>query len=385
MDLTSLIADELEERQKSLQGAWIFGPDDLQSSGSIEESLFAFLNTKTHLRDLHLGGISTVDHVVSILNNFDRIPNELRRLTVHVPDPNILDELLGSDKWQKYQQTYKPQFDQPLRPKLPWLTQLSVQGVDDDFFEGIRSIDHIFPLQQLEELKFTSSGQISSILNHMTGKCTRLKVLHLWGATNETALSEYLVSLQKLTELVLDIQDSELQNLDTLKLDCHSQYLTKLYLRFQNGGDQPSGSWFLRLLQRGCSFPNLTEVAFSMPSEDFASLREQDVHLPRLKLLWLVQDKRTWDERKLKLDNITPVLRPLFRDDKSRPRWQFLAVGDYPHEDNWPIIYEFCESVTVNEKICTGMDYVTHRRVFEHNPDLTLLNCFEIWLPWEEE
>ncbi|KAF3231492.1 hypothetical protein TWF192_000934 [Orbilia oligospora] len=351
-----------------LQGAWIFGPDDLQNTGSIEGGLFTFLNTKAQLRELHLGGIKEMSHVANILNNFDQISNKLRGLTIQLQDTRFLEELMRSpENWQKYQRSY------------------SLEEVDDGFFEGIRQIDCIFPLEQLEQLKFTCSGDISSTLDHMTGKCTHLKVFYLWGGTNETALSKYLVSLPQLKELVLNIHNAQLANLDNLQLDRHSQSLTKLYLRFQTDEDQPSGSWLLRLLERGCSFPKLAEVALSMSIEEFVALRDQDYLLPQLEFLWLLQSKSTWCKEKFELDNMIPVLRPLFRYHISSPKWRFFAIGDRPRNDNWPIIYEFCESLTVQNKICTGLEYVTHRTMFEHNPDLTLLNCFEIWLPWEEE
>ncbi|KAF3182792.1 hypothetical protein EYR41_005208 [Orbilia oligospora] len=39
MHLTPTIVNELDARQNMLQGAWVFGPDDLESSGIIAGSL----------------------------------------------------------------------------------------------------------------------------------------------------------------------------------------------------------------------------------------------------------------------------------------------------------------------------------------------------------
>ncbi|EGX50085.1 hypothetical protein AOL_s00076g436 [Orbilia oligospora ATCC 24927] len=314
------------------------------------------------------------------------MPNKLRRLTVQLQDSNFLKRLLESPHaWEEFLQQNNSILSQPSEPKFPWLTQLSLQGVDDVFFEGVRRIDHIFALGQLEELKFTFGGEFSSTLKQMTGKCLRLKVFYLWGHTSETTLSEFLVSLPPLKELALNILENGVDNPDILRLDIHSKSLTKLYLRFENNGDQSSGSCFLRLLQRGCSFPQLTEFAFSMPVEEFAALRNQDSHLPRLELLWLLQPNNHWARELFKLDSMTSMLRPLFRDDKARPKWRFFAIGQRPQNKHRLIIYEFCESLTVEEKICTGLGCVAHGKVFEHSPNLTLLNCFGIWLPWEEE
>ncbi|KAF3085856.1 hypothetical protein TWF594_007720 [Orbilia oligospora] len=81
----------LDARQNMLQGAWVFGPDDLESSGIIAGSLFKFLNTKVQLRDLHLEGIHDMDTILNVFNNFDRMPNKLQRLTVQLQDSNFLE------------------------------------------------------------------------------------------------------------------------------------------------------------------------------------------------------------------------------------------------------------------------------------------------------
>ncbi|KAF3105956.1 hypothetical protein TWF102_001857 [Orbilia oligospora] len=134
MHLTPTIVNELDARQNMLQGAWVFGPDDLESSGIIAGSLFKFLNTKVQLRDLHLEGIHDMD---TILNQF-------------------FGKLLESPHaWEEFLQQNNSGLSQPFEPKFPWLTYLSLQEVDDVFFEGAQRIDHIFTLGQLEELKFT--------------------------------------------------------------------------------------------------------------------------------------------------------------------------------------------------------------------------------------
>ncbi|KAF3141738.1 hypothetical protein TWF703_001760 [Orbilia oligospora] len=91
MHLTPTIVNELDARQNMLQGAWVFGPDDLESSGIIAGSLFKFLNTKVQLRDLHLEGIHDMDTILNVFNNFDRMPNKLQRLTVQLQDSNFLE------------------------------------------------------------------------------------------------------------------------------------------------------------------------------------------------------------------------------------------------------------------------------------------------------
>ncbi|KAF3294417.1 hypothetical protein TWF132_003403 [Orbilia oligospora] len=189
MHLTPTIVNELDARQNMLQGAWVFGPDDLESSGIIAGSLFKFLNTKVQLRDLHLGRIHDMDTVLNVFNNFDRMPNKLQRLTVQLQDSNFLERLLESPEvWGEFLQQNNSGLSQFFEPKFSWLTHLSLQEVDDVFFEGVRRIDHIFALGQLEELKFTfGRGRFSSTVKQMTGKCLRLKVF-TYGVTQAKLL-----------------------------------------------------------------------------------------------------------------------------------------------------------------------------------------------------
>ncbi|KAK6511648.1 hypothetical protein TWF481_000557 [Arthrobotrys musiformis] len=387
MRLTVNIADELTQKQRMLKGVWISGCDDGESPGIISTSIFRALNSKFQLQDLHINiaGISDIGHALNIMTSFNGIPNQLQRLSVRLTSAIFLVDSFESPApfWESHQQEFYPKFKLPFKPQFDWLTHLSLKDASDAIFERTRRIDLIFPLGQLETLRFVKAGELSDTLLHMTGKCHRLKMFALWGGASDVVLCQFVASLPQLEELVLKMRSAPPPNLHDLGIESHGQRLMKLFLKFRDRrANREVGSWFLNLLTRGRTFPKLTELAISCPMEQIHLLRQWGANIPRLKFFWLLN--RPIDP-KPSLDRVLPHLIPLFRKDESLPKLVFFALGKRAYRKHWPTIYQFCELMAVSGGINTHLKDVTHREMFYCDPGLTLLNALKMWMPCEEE
>lgn len=102
---------------------------------------------------------------------------------------------------------------------------------------------------------------------------------------------------------------------------------------------------------------------------------------PKLQLIWLLSNPHDWTQDSIRFSELRSYLRPLFRRPlQTGPSLRFVAIGDHDRS-GWPLIFELCECRTISGDIKTTLGYVTHRELFDHNPDLTLLDPTTFQLP----
>ncbi|KAF3180738.1 hypothetical protein TWF788_006763 [Orbilia oligospora] len=236
-------------------------------------------------------------------------------------------------------------------PKLPNLKYLSLKGIGPDFLETPKihtRIDQILDVNKLLTLK--------------------------------------LIDTAGLEELYLDLMDFQLENLqNNLGLENHNSTLLKLFMQIKcEDNEKDASGFFSDFLEGRNTFPELLELAIPCQPKDLLNLGiRYECLLPKLGLLWLLIDVEDWGDKDIEQDALTTALRPLYRFDTDGTKGPFVAIGNRSR-NQWPLVFELCEAPSVSGYIGTSLNYVSHRNLFKHNPDLTMLNIEMDWLPWQE-
>ncbi|EGX50086.1 hypothetical protein AOL_s00076g437 [Orbilia oligospora ATCC 24927] len=394
LDITKPLANELQCRQK-LQGIWVSN-SGAQALGFISKVLFQAISTSYHLKNLHFDGINEPDSLLTLLADLETLhgPRNLQSLTIGVANSEVIEE---TELWIKDSDTSSLSLqnddDDSMQavPRCPYLEYLSLNGVDNDFLAKLNNplkIEEFFDINKLQTLKLLNTKDISSTLESLRTLPVKIKTFHVSGKSSIRPIEAFLASFTGLKELYIDMKPTKLSLVHGyIGLKNHTSTLVRLFVRLRTKNDDENfGDIFRDLVRAGKRFPQLLELAISCPPPDLEELRiDCDDHLPKLQFLWLLSDAKTWKEDDVKLDNLIRLIRPLLRyDNYYHNRWPFVAVGDRSVEQ-WPFVFELCETFSITGYIGTSLSYVPHRYLFNHNPDLVLLNIDRAWLPWQEE
>ncbi|KAK6335039.1 hypothetical protein TWF718_010481 [Orbilia javanica] len=390
MALTSVIVKELQNRQKLLQGIWVSSSDAV-GSGFTDDSLFKIFNDLGSIRDLHFSGILDLQSLFEFLRNPETMPQNLHRLTI-----GASGGVFG--QWSRSINLTTPDDSADINlgpasqsfPKFPDLKYLSLTGIDLGLlteFDSSFRIDRIFDVKNLQTLKLIDINEISVTLNYLQVLPMNLKTFHIRGKEPGIAIENILGSFTGLEELYLDLESYESSRWNNMcqNIRNHKATLVRLYARLSSDGyGGEFGDTFLRSLRGENKFPKLLELC--CPLKDFYEFRSfSRDYLPKLQLLWLLADPRTWEKKDLKPNDTTTILRPFFRPNAhNHNRLPFLAIGERS-EKGLLLIFELCESVSITGAITTSLSFITHHSLFDYNPELTLLNIDTSWVPWEEE
>ncbi|KAF3231491.1 hypothetical protein TWF192_000933 [Orbilia oligospora] len=359
--LTEIILSELKDRQKFLQG------------------------------HLHFTGIANFRDLWYLLQNHTTIPKNLQSLTISISDSQILQNVLALIQRPKSEE-FTTVTERSLlwnTPKLPNLKYLSLKGIGPDFLETPKihtRIDQILDVNKLLTLKLIDTAGISTTLNELQKLPVRLKAFHLRTKSHEKAIEGFLTSFTGLEELYLDLMDFQLENLqNNLGLENHNSTLLKLFMQIKcEDNEKDASGFFSDFLEGRNTFPELLELAIPCQPKDLLNLGiRYECLLPKLGLLWLLIDVEDWGDKDIEQDALTTALRPLYRFDTDGTKVPFVAIGNRSR-NQWPLVFELCEAPSVSGYIGTSLNYVSHRNLFKHNPDLTMLNIEMDWLPWQE-
>ncbi|KAK6335038.1 hypothetical protein TWF718_010480 [Orbilia javanica] len=379
--LMDLIARDLKAFQKSLKGLWIARPGP-QPDGALHNCLFEMLEQDAfELNSFQLVGFDRPGEFPRGLRFFVSLKDQLTTFIFHPTDRSFTRSLKARAHLWEYQYPGKTM-------KFSNVKFLSLNIIDDDFFSKVQSISKFFDINKLRTLHLGQVRKITRTLGILRKAKIQLKEFHLTGIVDPDVLDDFLASFSGLQELRLDVECDGDRFKEIVELKTHSATLLRLFTRIQDKRFySPGGQWFIRLLQENYVFPQLMEIGLSGSFDYLDEIRAGGKGMPKLQLLWIMAHPRNWMDGGLEFSELHAFLRPLFRKTSDiGPRWPFVAIGTGTGSlRDWPKIFELCESVTISGEIATTLSYVTHRDLFDHNPDLTLLQSASHRLPWQEE
>ncbi|KAK6510619.1 hypothetical protein TWF506_009722 [Arthrobotrys conoides] len=388
LDLTGAIARELKYRQSLLQGIWV-------SSGSKYPSVVdysLFWTTLDRIQHLHLSEVCFKPELWRMFRDPDRTLNTLQSLTVTVPDSYDLQGTVTMLQDPNFDGSILPIEEPPLwaPPKFPSLKYLSLGGVGMGLLKTPTKINQIFDVDKLRTLKLIDSMDLWTTLNDLQKLSLRLKTFHLRTKDPHISIENFLSSFSGLEELYLDLEGSQVNDIkNNLGLKNHSSTLIRLFIRLEREEEEQEnfGIFFTEFAESRMCFPQLLELAIACSPKSIEHFHDSYYDLmPKLQLLWLPIVVHNWTVDDLRQDHITSLLRPIFRDwlMTDGMKLSFVAIGTRDR-GGWPFIFELCQADSISGYISTSLGYISHQRLFNHNPDLTLLNIETIWLPWQEE